>query len=56
LLRSLKNPHPDAAELAEAGVAAWGASLPAGDDDLVDVNAGTPVRWVEGRGWVEEPA
>jgi Arc/MetJ-type ribon-helix-helix transcriptional regulator len=56
LLRSLKNPHPEAAELAEAGMAEWGASLPAGDDDLVDVNAGKPVRWVEGQGWVEEPA
>lgn len=54
LLRSLKSPHPESAELAEAGLAAWGASLPGGDDDLVDASAGKPVRWVEGRGWVEE--
>jgi hypothetical protein len=54
LLRSLKSPHPEAAELADAGLADWGASLPAGDDDLVDVTAGKPVRWVEGQGWVEE--
>ena len=56
LTRSLNNPHPDAAELAEAGVAEWGASLPSGDGDLVDANSGTPVRWVEGQGWSEESA
>jgi hypothetical protein len=39
LLRSLSNPHPEATELSEMGLADWGA-----------------VRWVEGRGWVEEPA
>src|SRR5687767_9706399 len=55
LLHSLKTPHPEAVELAETGLADWGASLPQGDEDLVDVNAGKPVRWVEGQGWVEEP-
>jgi Arc/MetJ-type ribon-helix-helix transcriptional regulator len=55
LLRSLRNPHPEAAELAETGLADWSASLPAADEELVDPNAGKPVRWVEGRGWVEEP-
>ena len=29
LLRSLENPHPEAVELAETGLAEWGASLPA---------------------------
>jgi hypothetical protein len=53
LLRSLKNPHPEAAELAETGLADWEASLPADDEGLVDVNAGKPVRWIEGQGWVE---
>ncbi len=56
LLRSLKSPHPEAAELADTGLAAWGASLPAGDEGLVDVAAGKPVRWIEGQGWVEESA
>lgn len=56
LLRSLRSPHPDAAELAEAGLADWGASLPQDDEGLVDVRAGKAVRWVEGRGWVEDPA
>ena len=55
LLRSLQRPHPEAAELAEAGLAAWDASLPAGEE-LVDVNAGKAVRWLEGQGWVEESA
>lgn len=54
LLHSLRSPHPEAAELAETGLADWCESLPEGDDDLVDVNAGKPVRWVEGQGWVEE--
>lgn len=56
LLRSLASPHPEAGELAEAGLADWGASLPADDVGLVDEAAGKPVRWVEGQGWVEEPA
>jgi len=53
LLRSLKSPHPEAAELAETGLANWAASLPTDDEGLVDVNAGKPVRWIEGQGWVE---
>lgn len=56
LLRSLKNPHPDAAELIETGLADWGASLPADDEGLVDVSAGKAVRWIEGQGWIEESA
>ena len=55
LRRSLEHPHPEAAELADAGLDQWGASLPEGDERLVDMSAGTPVRWVEGVGWVEEP-
>lgn len=56
LLRSLKAPHPEATELAEVGLAAWGSSLPAGDESLVEISAGKPVRWIEGQGWVEDPA
>lgn len=56
LLRSLKDPHPEASELAETGLADWAATLPADDEGLVDPSAGKPVRWVEGKGWVEEPA
>lgn len=55
LLHSLRNPHPDAAELAEVGLADWATSLPSEDEGLVDNATGTRVRWVEGEGWVEEP-
>ncbi len=53
LLRSLKNPHPEAAELAETGLADWEVSLPPDDEGLVDMSSGKPVRWLEGKGWVE---
>lgn len=56
LLRSLASPHPEAAELAETGLADWGTSLPEDDEGLVDQAAGRPVRWVDGQGWVEESA
>lgn len=56
LLRSLQSPHPEAAELAEAGLADWSASLPTDDDSLVDMSAGKAVRWVDGKGWVEKSA
>lgn len=54
LLRSLASPHLEGAELAETGLSEWDASLPAGDEGLVDEAAGMPVRWVEGQGWVEQ--
>lgn len=40
LQRSLWSPHPEAFELADAGLAEWAASLPEGD---------------EGQGWVDAP-
>ncbi|MFW6050379.1 MAG: ribbon-helix-helix domain-containing protein [Myxococcota bacterium] len=54
LHRSLEHPHPEAAELADVGLVDWDASLPEGDEELVDVSAGKAVRWVEGEGWVQE--
>ena len=56
LLRSLEHPHPEAAELADTGLADWGANLPADDEGLVDVRAGRAVCWIEGQGWVEQSA
>jgi Arc/MetJ-type ribon-helix-helix transcriptional regulator len=54
LRRSLENPHPESAELAEQGLEEWTRSLPEEDTEaLVDSNAGRPVRWVSGEGWVE---
>ena len=55
LLRSLENPHAEAAELAAAGLVEWAATLPDGDEGLVDLNEGVSVRWIEGEGWVEDP-
>ena len=55
LRRSLEHPHPEASALADVGLDEWAASLPEGDEGLVDLSAGKPVRWVEGEGWIEEP-
>jgi hypothetical protein len=55
LRRSLQNPHPESAELAEQGLEEWARGLPEGDSEaLVDTGAGKPVRWVVGQGSVEE--
>ena len=54
LRRSLQNPHPESADLADEGLDAWARSLP--DEDagsLVDRIAGYPVRWAPGEGWVK---
>ncbi len=54
LRRSLQNPHPESADLAEQGLEEWTRGLPQEDTEaLVDNNAGKPVRWVSGEGWVE---
>jgi hypothetical protein len=54
LRRSLHNPHPEGAGLAEQGLEEWTRGLPEEDvEALVDSNAGKPVRWVSGEGWVE---
>jgi len=54
LRRSLRGPHPESEQLAQAGISDWMASLPEGDADLLDLGAGTGVRWVPGQGWTEE--
>ena len=56
LLRSIANPHPEAVDVAEAGLPGWDAALPSDDDGLVDACSGKPVRWIEGRGWTRGPA
>ena len=52
LLQSIRSPHADTVALVDTGVADWVSDLPA-DDGIVDVDAGTPVRWVEGQGWTK---
>ena len=54
LRRSLDNPHLESAELAEQGLEEWTRGLPEEDAAaLVDSDAGRPIRWVSGEGWVE---
>lgn len=55
LRQSLENPHPETTTLADMGLGDWVADLP-NDEALVDVDAGTVVRWVEGQGWIRESA
>jgi hypothetical protein len=55
LKRSLDHAHPETSELADVGLAEWGARLP--DEkasDLVDLKAGRAVAWVPGRGWLDK--
>lgn len=55
LNRSLENPHPDSSALAEQGLEEWSRTLPDEDaESLLDSNAGKPVRWVAGQGWIED--
>ena len=52
LRRSLRTPHQDDSDIAEAGFVEWAEGLPVGDEDLIDINAGVNVKWVPGQGWV----
>ena len=54
LLQSVAAPHPETLDLAGASLGDWVSDLPA-DEELVDLSAGTSVRWIEGQGWVTEP-
>ena len=57
LRRSLQNPHPESAELAEQGLEEWSRGLPEEDTAaLVDSTAGMAVRWIPGEGWLEDQA
>jgi len=54
LRTSLENPHPESLEMETIGLDAFAQSLPLDDADaLCDPSVGTPIRWVEGRGWVD---
>ncbi len=54
LERSLRCPHPESHQVAEAGIEEWGEGWSAEDEDLVDSSAGRPVRWTPEDGWSEE--
>lgn len=53
LLHSIRSPHADTVALIDTGLGDWVSDLPA-DEGLVDVEAGTPVQWVEGQGWTKD--
>jgi len=54
LKRSLSNPHPESGALAVAGLEEWGGGSRRGEaDELLDPDAGKPVRWVRGKGRVD---
>jgi predicted transcriptional regulator len=55
LLHSVRRPHADTGALVDTGLGDWVSDLPA-DEGLVDIAAGTPVRWVEGQGWKKDRA
>jgi Arc/MetJ-type ribon-helix-helix transcriptional regulator len=57
LRRSLQNPHAEGAELEGQGFEQWSRGLPDEDvEELLDSRAGKPVRWVPGKGWMEDKA
>ncbi len=51
---SLEHPHALTSQMAEEGFEGWVAGLPVDDPaDLLDLEGGTPVRWIPGEGWKE---
>lgn len=53
LQHSLQNPHPESRELGGQGLGDWSHGLPEEDAAaLVDLDAGKPIQWVPGEGWV----
>lgn len=55
LVASLQQPHPESIDLSDANLGDWTADLQE-DAGLVDAAGGTPVSWIEGRGWVKASA
>ena len=53
LLESVSNPHPQSDEIAEAGVGEWSEWRAEGDEDLLDPEGGSSVRWSPELGWRE---
>ncbi|MGH7564688.1 MAG: hypothetical protein ACREK5_09745 [Gemmatimonadota bacterium] len=53
LRSSLAKPHSESDSLAELGLDEWAEHLPEGDQDLLDPEAGTKIRWTPGEGWAE---
>lgn len=55
LRRSLQHPHPEAADLGDQGLQEWLRALPDENvESLLDRRAGKAVRWIPGKGWIED--
>lgn len=52
---SLADPHPESLQFDDAGFSEWAAGMAPEDAALVDITQGRSVRWISGRGWVEDP-
>lgn len=55
LLESVQSPHPETTRFVDAGLTGWTSELP-DDEGLLDPSGGTAVRWVDGKGWIQESA
>jgi hypothetical protein len=55
LMQSVQSPHSEATQLIDAGLSDWTSEL-SDNEGLLDPSGGTAVRWVEGEGWITEPA
>ncbi len=53
LLASVESPHPQSEEVAEVGLSEWGDWGAAEDEELLDAQAGSSVRWCPGQGWTK---
>lgn len=52
LQQSLREPHRETSSLIDVGLGDWLNHVPE-DDTLLDAASGTPVRWIDGQGWVK---
>lgn len=52
LRQSLRHPHPESLETADAGLATWAEGLLDDGSDLIAPGAGEGVVWTADRGWV----
>jgi hypothetical protein len=52
LRRSLRHPHPESLEMAEAGFSTWAEGLLDDASDLIAPGTGERVRWTADSGWV----
>ena len=50
--QSLRHPHPESLEMADAGFATWAERLADDASDLIAPGAGEEVRWTADHGWM----